>query len=84
MEVAREPDPGEHDGDTMGDDPYEDASYRPPPPETAQDLIMERVAKIVDEAKAAFDRGVWQTDASHHARSKVVDTDSLEGGTTFV
>ena len=78
------PEPGVHDGEPMSDDPYEDAAYKPPPPESAQDLAMERASNFFEEAKAAYDRGVWQTDASHHARSKDVNTEFLKDGTTVV
>ena len=36
------------------------------------------------EAKAAYDKGSWQTDASLHARHKKVDPSTLEGGTTLL
>ena len=28
---------------------------------------------LEEDAKAALDKGAWQTDASHHAREKQVD-----------
>ena len=77
LEAERKPDPGVHDGEPMSDIPHEGERYRPPPPERAQDLVMERASSFFEEAKAAYDRGVWQTDASHHALSKVVNTESL-------
>ena len=36
------------------------------------------------EAKAAYDRGAWATDASHHSRHKQVDPALLEGGTALL
>ena len=36
------------------------------------------------DAKAAYDRGAWVTDASLHARHKQVDPALLEGGTSLL
>ena len=58
--------------------------YKPPKPEANQDMTEERAESFLSEAKAAFDRGVWQTDASHHARHKQVDPETLRGGTTVL
>ena len=55
-----------------------------PKPETAQDAADDGNKNFMDKAKAAFDKGVWQTYASLHARYKVVDPESLKGGTTVV
>ena len=80
----QKPRPGSHDGEPMSDNPYEDEQYRPPPPERVQDLAREKAIDFFEEAKAAYERGVWQTHASHHARSRVVNPELLKGGTTVV
>ena len=58
--------------------------YDPPKPENVKDVIKEGVNRFITDAKAAYDKGVWQTDSSHHARHKSVDAESLKGGTTVV
>ena len=58
--------------------------YDPPKPEQVSELVNEEVDHFITNAKAAYDRGVWQTDTSHHARNKTVDPESLKGGTTVV
>ena len=59
--------------------------YHPPKPDDiASESTVNGIDKFLSEAKAAYDRGVWQTDASHHARNKQVDPEELDGGTTVV
>ena len=58
--------------------------YSPPKPEANQDLVKERAESFLSDAKAAFDKGVWQTDASLHAREKKVDAEAIRGGTTVL
>ena len=70
------------------DDPFDSADYerlyQPPKPETAAEASQLMANKFFEEAKAAYDKGAWQTDASHHARHKKVDPDSLKNGTTLL
>ena len=61
-----------------------DDSYSPPVPETMDEVTEGQVDNFLHAAKAAFDQGVWQTDASEHARKKCVDPALIEGGTTLV
>ena len=44
----------------------------------------ESISEFENEGKAAFDKGVFQTDTSDHARYKKVDPESLKGGTTVL
>ena len=70
------------------DDPFDPADferlYQPPKPETAAEASQQMADKFFEEAKAAYDKGAWQTDASHHARHKKVDPNSLKDGTTLL
>ena len=45
---------------------------------------VESVSEFMNDAEAAFDKGVFQTDTSDHARYKKVDPESLKGGTTVL
>ena len=60
------------------------SGYLPPGPEQAKEVTHDAIDKFLNDAKAAYDRGVWQTDASVHARDKVVDKAEIENGTTIV
>ena len=64
--------------------PARDGDWGGPKPERVQDAKLDSAENFADKAQAAFDNGVWQTDASHHARHKVVDPESLKGGTTVL
>ena len=73
----------------LEDEPFDSSNpegkaYRPPPPESAKDVAKDSAGRFMSEAKAAYDRGAWATDASHHARNKQVDPALLEGGTTLL
>ena len=57
--------------------PARDGDWGGPKPERVRDAKMACAENFADKAQAAFDNGVWQTDASHHARHKVVDPESL-------
>ena len=59
------------------------AGYCPPGPEQAAEVTTEAVDRFLHEAKAAYDKGVWQTDASLHAKDKVVNKAEIENGTTI-
>ena len=47
-------------------------------------MISKAANNLVNEAKAAYEDGVWQTDASRHAKHRKVDPASIEGGTTVL
>ena len=57
--------------------------YDPPKPEQASDLPR-TVEPSANDEQAALQDGVWQTDASAHARSKAVDPEKVRGGTTVL
>ena len=46
--------------------------------------MKEQEGFFLQDAKAAYDKGVWQTDASLHARSKDVEMATIKDGTTLV
>jgi hypothetical protein len=47
--------------------------------------IVSRAANdLVSESKAAYEDGVWQTDASRHAKHRKLDPSTIEGGTTVL
>ena len=47
-------------------------------------MISKAANDLVSEAKAAYEDGVWQTDASRHAKHRKVDPSTIEGGTTVL
>ena len=47
-------------------------------------MISKAANNLVNEAKAAYEDGVWQTDASRHAKHRKVDPSTIEGGTTVL
>ena len=47
-------------------------------------MISKAANDLVSEAKAAYEDGVWQTDASRHAKHRKVDLATIEGGTTVL
>ena len=60
------------------------SGYLPPGPEHVSEVTSDAVDKFLTEAKAAYDKGVWQTDSSHHARDKVVNKEDIENGATVL
>ena len=55
-----------------------------PKPETASQARSEVASKFVDNAKAAYNRGAWQTDRSRHTVDMTVNSEELKGGTTLL
>ena len=47
-------------------------------------MIAKAANSLMTEAKAAYDDGVWQTDASRHAKHRKLDPSTIEGGTTVL
>ena len=72
----------------FANDPFDLAddskAYSPSKPETAENCRNEQADEFFHKAKAAYDNGVWQTDASTHARKMDVDKSEVEDGTTLL
>ena len=70
------------------DDPFDTddptKTYSPPLPDPAAVCVKDQAMSFLVDAKAAYDRGMWQTDSSHHARSKDVDKATIKDETTLV
>ena len=47
-------------------------------------MITKAADNLMTEAKAAYEDGIWQTDASRHAKHRKVSLSTIEGGTTVL
>ena len=59
-------------------------NFNPPKPETCKEVAIDEVDNFLRNAKAVYDKGAWQTDASTHARSKFVGPETVRDGTTLL